>query len=269
MKLGLSNIALSPYSHLNELSKLSEMGFSGLEVAPSRVWRDTWSGLSSESIELYRRETEVAGLSIVGLHSLFYDHPDLGMFSTGDIRSQTLNYLVHLSKVCRDLGGVTLIYGGGRWRGDIPKKNAFTIAGEFITDLITRVEKHGTVFCFEPLAECDSDFINSAYESIDLVSKVNHKSFKVQLDAKALVANNELSPKVFQAAKHFLAHVHLNEPDLGILGCSGTIDNSAIAGFLKDIQYDGYVSLEQKKILEDRTFEPIEASMKILREYYL
>ena len=159
--------------------------------------------------------------------------------------------------------------GGGRWRGSIPKKDAFRIAGEFVTDLISRTEKHGTVFCFEPLAKQDSDFVNSVYESIKFVKMINNKAFRVQLDAKALVANNELVRRVFQAAKPFLVHVHVNEPDLGVLGGSGTIDNSAIGGFLKDISYSGFVSLEQKKVSEKETFGPIENSMKVMREYYL
>ena len=73
------------------------MGFLGLEVAPSRVWKNTWQGLSPKSVERFRIEVENAGLSIVGLHSLFYDKPELGLFRDTETRRLTLDFMVHLS----------------------------------------------------------------------------------------------------------------------------------------------------------------------------
>ena len=104
------------------------MGFTGLEVAPSRQWQDTWRGLSASAVKTYRCEIEAAGLCCVGLHSLFYDHPHLGLFRDPDSRKKSLDFLVHLSGVCRDLGGRTLIWGGGRNRGDVPLADAVTTA---------------------------------------------------------------------------------------------------------------------------------------------
>lgn len=268
MKLAVSNIALSPYQHLNELKYLLGMGLLGLEVAPSRVWKDTWKGLSPRSVEKYRKHVEQAGLSIIGLHSLLYDKPHLGLFKDAGIRKSTLDFLVHLSTLCRDLGGRTLIYGAGRWRGKLSINSAITQSLEFFSDLIPRIEEHKTVFCLEPLGPTDSDFINSVYESINFVKLINHPAVRVQLDAKALVINGELNSKVFQAAAPFLVHVHANEPDLGILGTSGEVDNHQMAGFLRDINYEGYVSIEQKMIRGRAPLEALRQSAKILKECY-
>ena len=117
MKAAVSNIALSPYDHGEELRRLAAHGLEGLEVAPSRVWRDTWHGLTTIEVSDYRRRIVNAGLGVVGLHSLFYDQPELGLFKEPAERAESLDFLEHLSKVCRDLGGRTLIYGGGRRRG--------------------------------------------------------------------------------------------------------------------------------------------------------
>lgn len=174
----------------------------------------------------------------------------------------------HLSKLCRDLGGKTLTYGGGRQRDKLSQEEAFIESEAFFHDLIPRIEDHGTVFCFEPLAPTDSDFINSVYDSIRLVESVNHPSLRVQLDAKALVATGELTKEVFEAAAPYLVHVHVNEPDLGILGTSGTIDHQEMARLLTDIRYTGYVSIEQKMIGEDDPLIALSQSAKILKEYY-
>ena len=91
---------------------------------------------------------------------------------------------------------------------------------------------------------------------------------RVQLDAKALVSNGEMESEVFQAAAPFLVHVHANEPDLGILGTSGQVDNHKMANLLRNIKYEGYVSVEQKMIGEKAPLEALRESAKILKECY-
>ena len=263
-----SNIALPAYEHGRELTKFQSMGLDGLEVAPSRVWRDSWKGLKPSDVSTYRKAVEHAGLQVVGLHSLFYDQPDLGLFRDADTRRRTLEFMEHLSKLCRDLGGTSLIYGGGRKRGDVSIEDAFIESRTFFEDLIPRIENHGTIFCFEPLGPKDSDFINSVYDSIQLVKAVNHPSLKVQLDAKALVANNELNANTVEDSAPYLVHVHANEPDFGMLGSSGTINHSALAAFLRQIKYDGYVSIEQKMIGETDPLAALAKSAETLKECY-
>jgi sugar phosphate isomerase/epimerase len=247
---------------------LSEMGLSGLEVAPSRVWRDTWPALKIADVSSYKRAVEAAGLKVIGLHSLFYDQPDLGLFRDHKTRAHTLDFMEHLSKLCRDLGGKTLTYGGGRSRGDLSMEEAFIESELFFSDLIPRIESHGTVFCFEPLAPSDSDFINSVNESIRLVEAVNHPSLKVQLDAKALAATDEMTIGIFKSAAPYLVHVHANEPDLGVLGTSSNVDHCFMGSLLGEIGYDGYVSIEQKMVGEDDPLVALSKSAGILQEFY-
>jgi len=268
MKLAVSNIGLSAHDHGDELSELAPMGFTGLEVAPSRVWHDTWHGLTSRQVKNYRQQIEAAGLKVVGLHSLFFDHPELGLFKTGDEHQQTLDFLVHLSAVCRDLGGYTLIYGGGRRRGDLDIKTATTRAHAFMEALLPRIESHGTCLCFEPLGPNDTDFLNTAQETLDLVSQFNHPAFKVQLDAKALVENGEASLDIFQAVQHQLVHFHANEPGLGIIGSSGKVDHSGFAKMLNQINYPGYVSLEQRMLNEQNPLNDIKTSADRMKKAY-
>ncbi|NQU57628.1 MAG: TIM barrel protein, partial [Rhodospirillales bacterium] len=144
MKFAVSNIALSAYDHADDFPRLAEMGLDAVEVAPSRVWRDTWKGLSAGAVADYRRHIEGAGLSVVGLHSLFFDQPALGLFKGPVARADSLDFLERLSEVCRDLGGKTLIYGGGRRRGDWAAGDAWNEAVNFFGELCTRVEGHGT-----------------------------------------------------------------------------------------------------------------------------
>ena len=180
----VSNIALTAYRHGDELGRLAELGLGGIEVAPSRIWHDTWHELAAADVSAYRQAIENAGLSVVGLHALFYDHPELGLFRGEDGRRQTLDFLEHLSAVCRDLGGRTLIWGGGRRRDAVPADAAETEAIAFMAELCRRIADHGTCMCFEPLGPGDTDFINSALEALAIVEAVDHPALAVQLDAK-------------------------------------------------------------------------------------
>lgn len=268
MKLALSNIALSPYDHARELAYLGELGLEAIEVAPSRVWHQTWPGPTSTEVRAYLSAIEAAGLKVVGLHSLLFDHPELGLFRDSDISAQTLDFFVYLSSICRDMGGRTLIFGSGRKRGNMSLKDANKEAADFFSKLCQRIENHGTCFCIEPLGPKDSDFINSAFDSLKIMTTVNHPALKVQLDAKALVANDEAVQETFQAVAEHLVHFHANEPDLGVLGTSGAIDHTAMGQMLRKIGYKGFVSIEQRMLSEKSLLSDVSRSATILRESY-
>ncbi|MDK1020925.1 MAG: TIM barrel protein, partial [Candidatus Hydrogenedentes bacterium] len=139
-----------------------------------------------------------------------------------------------------------LIWGGGPRRGEMVEADASAEAVAFMGELCRRVGEHGTCFCFEPLGPEDSDFINSALDSLRIVEMVDHPALRVQLDAKALVENDEAEIGLFQAVAARLVHFHANEPGLGVLGESGAVDHAAMGRMLRDIDYAGFVSIEQR-----------------------
>ena len=268
MKFSISNIALTAFDHARELSEVSDAGIQGIEVAPSRKWHDTWHDLNANDVTLYRQEIESSGLSVVGLHSLFFDHPDLGLFKGSETTKESMLFLLHLSKVCRDLGGKTLIYGGGRRRDKMPHADAYNEAVDFFVELCSRIEDHGTCFCFEPLGPKDTDFINTALESLGIVKDISSPALRVQLDAKALYENNEATLETFQAVADELVHFHANEPGLNPLGHSGVIDHCLLGQMLRDVNYDGYVSIEQRMLNDNNPLADVKVSIAVLRENY-
>lgn len=269
MKLATSNIALSPFAPARELAALPGLGFAGLEVAISRVWDGPLDRVTPAMAGEYRRLVESAGLVVVGLHSLFWQVPELGLFKDAGARAATLDFLERLSEICRDLGGRTLIWGGGRRRGPVTEADAVSEAVEFMGALCVRVEGHGTCFCFEPLGPEDSDFINKAAEALAIVAAVGHPALAMQLDAKALAANGEAAMAPFRAAAPHLVHFHANEPDLGVLGTSGRVDHAAFGAHLRDIGYAGYVSNEQRLINAADPLSDIARSAEVLKVCYL
>ncbi len=247
---------------------LGALGLEGLEVAPSRAWRDTWRGLGATEVAAYRRLVEAAGLVVVGLHSLFFDHPELGLFGDPDSRARTMDFMVHLSAVCRDLGGRTLILGGGRRRGNLAMEDAFAETAAFCAELCRRIEDHGTCYCFEPLGPGDTDFIHSALDSLRIVEAVDHPALRLQLDAKALVENGEAGLETFQAVEAHLVHFHANEPGLGVLGSSGQVDHAALGDSLGRVGYRGFVTIEQRMLDASDPLADVTRGAAVLEECY-
>ncbi len=268
MKFAVSNIALTSYEHGDELTAVAAVGMAGIEVAPSRAWRDTWHGLTGPQVSDYRQQAERAGLQIIGLHSLLYDQPALKLFGADTDDSLLLDFMVHLSAVCRDLGGRTLIWGAGRRRGNLPQPEARDRAIAFLVRLCDRVTGHGTVFCFEPLGPADDDFINKASDALDLVTAVDHPALRIQLDAKALVENGEAELATFATVRSQLTHFHANEPGFGVLGCTGAVNHKALGNCLRNVGYDGWVSIEQRMLNAGDPIADIARSAIVLRQCY-
>ena len=265
MPFAVSNIALPAFDHLRELAALPGLGFTGLEVAPSRVWRDGWD---AAKVTAYRRAVEAAGLKVVGLHSLFFDRPELGLFKAPELRAATIDFMVALSALCRDLGGTTLIYGGGRKRGELPAEAARAETRRFLADMLPRIEAHGTKLCFEPLGPKDSDFLNSAAECLALTDEIAHPALGLQLDAKALVENAETGAETFAAVKGRLDHFHANDPGLVPPGRTGAVDHALLGQRLRAIGYGGWVSSEQRLLSEADPLADVAQGAATLKECY-
>ena len=97
---------------------------------------------------------------------------------------------------------------------------------------------------------------------------INHPALKVQIDSKAMLESAELNATVFEEISNDLVHVHVNEPDLGILGSSGKIDNQAIADNLRAIDYKGFVSIEQRMVDAEDPIGSLRKSVSVLKKYY-
>lgn len=270
MKLALSNIALPEFDHTAELDRVSELGIEGLEVSPSRVWRDWWHELTPTMVESYRRSVERAGLRVVGLHTLFWRQDHLGLFKGAEATTETLDYLEHLSGVCRDLGGTSLVFGSGRarMRGERTFDQAASETVEVFGTLSSRIADHGTFFAFEALGQNDSDFINSVVEALVVVDRLGSPTMRTHLDAKALVQADEVNQETFERAAPTAAHYHANEPDLGVLSIDGEVEHARLGDLLRGIAYDGYVSIEQRQVSAENPMDDIARSAEVLRACY-
>jgi sugar phosphate isomerase/epimerase len=265
-KFALSNNALPAYDHGELLPQVRSLGFTGLEVAPGRVWADVERDATPAAVEAYRRSVEDAGLQVVGLHALLEDQPQLGVLRDGDAAQRSADYLVHLSEICRDLGGQTLILGAGRELNGVAPDQAWHQCLAFLEDLIPRIEDHGTQLCFAPLEATPESFCPTARECRIMAVAVDHTAFGLQLNTAALLANNEANHATFSAIYGHLDHFTISEAGRVSLGLSGRIDHAAMRRHLAAGNFPGWISVHQ-----DATPDPltgIATSAQVIDEIY-
>jgi sugar phosphate isomerase/epimerase len=245
MKLAASNLGLPPGDHRELLAGLAELGVGGLEVVPAQVWDDPAKDATPAAVERYRRAAEASGLRVIGLHGLLAGQPEMGLFADFHWRRRTMDYLVHLSALCRDLGGRTLVLEG-RWRRGLPESAAWQQCRDLLDELMPRIEPHGTVLCFAPLAPGRGDFCLSATDCRILASAIDHPSFGHHLAIAAMSANDEMVHAPFAGVRGKLDHVHLDEPGFVALGASGRMDHADFRRHLAAISYFDWISVVQR-----------------------
>ena len=106
------------------------------------------------------------------------------------------------------------------------------------------LEKCGVMIALEPLGTAETDFLTTAAETVQLIEKIGApKQVALHLDCKAMFAEPMPIPDIIRQNKKHLAYFHVNDPNLLAPGF-GDLKFEPIIEALKDIDYDGWLSLE-------------------------
>ncbi|HOF61232.1 MAG TPA: sugar phosphate isomerase/epimerase family protein [Candidatus Latescibacteria bacterium] len=232
---------------VNDVFRLAaEIGYDGVELAPFTL-ADSVRDLSPERRREIRQQAEDAGISIVGLHwllvspkGLYITHPDEA------IRKETAAYFVDLIHCCADLGGNRMILGSPKQRNlmeGVSHERGWQWTLDFLRSILPVAEAREVTLCFEPLAPAETNFIQTAEEAIRLVQGINSPNLKIILDVKAMSGENKPIPEIIRASGPWVAHFHANDANLRGPGF-GDVDYAPIVAALRDIGYDGWVSVE-------------------------
>jgi sugar phosphate isomerase/epimerase len=225
---------------------VQETGYDGVEIAPFTL-NETVAEISPEQRRAIRQQAEQLGLEIVGLHwllvspkGLYINHPD------EKVRKATQDYLIQLIHFCGDLGGKRMVVGSPKQR-NVMENHSFEETWKWTTEVfdtcMPTAEERGVVLCIEPLDAEQTNFINTAAEGVRLVEEVDHPNFRLMLDTKATIAQGKVMEEEIRTYSRYLVHIHANDVNARGPGF-GDVDFAPIAAALKDVDYQGYVSVE-------------------------
>ena len=232
---------------------LAEAGYDGVEIAPFTL-ADQVQDLSARARADIRAAAREAGLEIVGLHwllvkpeGLHVSHPDAG------VRGRTRDYLCHLVDFCADLGGKVMVFGSPAQRGPAEgagEEDAWEWTLATFRGVLPVLSDREITLCLEPLGPQETGFVNTAAEGRRMVDAMAHPNFRLMLDVKAMSTEDQPIPDIIRGQAEVLAHVHANDANMQGPGF-GDVDFRPILETLREIRYDGYLSVEPFEFVPD------------------
>jgi len=247
MKFALCNEMFEGRPMAEICATARRLGYQGIEIAPFTLSRSA-EDITEEQRKEVRQIIEDHGLETVGLHWLFAGPADLHMTTTDDkIWDRTRDYLSCLLDLCSDLGGKVLVLGSPKQRNIVKgqtKEGAWSRAVELLSSVLDKAGELDLTICLEPLSPVETDFINTVSEGMQMVRQVNHPSFKIHLDVKAMCSESRPVPDIIRSVRaDDIGHFHVNDPNLYGPGM-GDVDYGPIAGAISDIGWDKWLSVE-------------------------
>jgi D-psicose/D-tagatose/L-ribulose 3-epimerase len=269
MKISISNIAWDLPEEEAVASLLQQKSIGGVEIAPTKIWPSPLEA-DSKGIAVYRRWWEDRGIPIVAFQALLFGHPELTIFESKEMREKTFHYLSGIIRLATSLGSKVLVFGSPKNRliGDQEKHQVMETAVDFFRRLGEVALKGKTLFCIEPnAAEYGCDFIRTAREGLDLVKRVGHPGFGLHLDAGIMTLNKEPYEQVLEECLDSMAHFHISEPQLALIG-EGSTEHLRIGSHLEKIGYQGWVSIEMRNGLKPSNLDSIRQALDFVISRY-
>jgi sugar phosphate isomerase/epimerase len=253
MRFAICNEMFEGWEMERVLGFAAEVGFEAVEIAPFTLAQDARL-ISDQERSRIRRAAEQAGIAIAGLHWIFVGPQGLYLTSPdAGIQAHTAEYLIALTDLCADLGGVHMVLGSPKQRSlppDVTYEQAVSYAVEVLRTAAARMQERGVVVGLEPLAPSETDFLTTAAETRRLVDAVAHPNVRMTLDSKAMSSEGRPIPDIIRESRGYVSHFHANDDTKREPG-SGSLDFSAMLQALKDIGFEGYASIEVFEIEPD------------------
>jgi sugar phosphate isomerase/epimerase len=252
MRFGICNEIFQGWRIDDAMAFAAKAGYDAIEIAPFTIAKYVTEIPATERVRL-RDAAARAGIAISGLHwvlvqaeGMYLNHPDLS------VRTRTAKYFCDLVDCCADLGGKVIVVGSPKQRNvmeGVTPEQAWDWAAEVFRDSVRQAEQRGVTICFEPLAPAETNFVNTAADAIRFIQPFNSPSFKIILDVKAMCSEAKPIPQIIRESWPHFAYFHANDRNLKGPGF-GDVDFKPIAAALKEVGYDGMVSVEVFKFEE-------------------
>jgi len=265
MKISISNIAWKKQETNKALKILKQKGITNIDVAPTLLF-DSIDNLTKEEIKKVKEKYQREGFTMVAMQSLLYGLQPCSIFGGEEERDEIIFYLKKVFFIAQELGIKNLVFGSPKNRHiEEESEDNERVAIDFFRKLSEIAYTFGINICLEANPkEYDCNFITNTFEAVDFIKKVDRMNFKLNLDISTIILNNSNLKDVIQYAKEYIEHVHISFPYLkGI----SEINHKLISKLLKEINYNGYVSLEMKPNPTKNNLKSLEDNVRLLKCY--
>lgn len=117
LKLAISNIAWAPENDSAMYNSMKQLGFSGLEIAPTRIFPNTPYNRIDEASKWANQLYRQYNLKIASLQSIWYGKTE-SLFSSDHNYSILLEYTKDAIKFANAVGARNIVFGCPKNRND-------------------------------------------------------------------------------------------------------------------------------------------------------
>lgn len=261
LKLSISNIGWRAEQDEEVYRLMKKYQFTGLEIAPTRIFREKPYERLSEAALWSSGLAEEHGFAVTSIQSIWFGRQEK-LFGSDAERNILTEYTKRAIDFSAAVGSRNLVFGcpGNRV---CPAGTDPEIGIRFFAQIGNYAAQRGTVIGMEANpAIYHTNYINGTPEALDLVRKVGSKGFLLNLDIGTMIQNGE-DLACLVGNVNLINHVHISEP--GLKPIEPRAIHPELKQILTDGSYKGYVSIEMGKV-EDLSV--IEEAMKYVRSVF-
>lgn len=262
MLLSISNIGWSAEHDEFMYQKMTDLGFSGIEIAPTRIFPVNPYSFLQDAAEFKNRLRSEYGLSICSMQSIWYGKSQR-ISATARERAELLEYTQNALCFAQAIGCPNLVFGCPRNR-TVLSEDEKTINEEFLLDIAENARSKGIIIALEPNPKIyNTNYINTTQEAIELLHKLRHPNLKLNLDLGTVIENNEILD-ILTGNIPLINHVHISEPHLAPIQIRAL--HNEVINLLCQNNYQGYVSIEMSN---KHGLSAVDSAMRYLSELIL
>ncbi len=221
------------------INKGIEKGFDYVELPLAEI-----TALNDADYDSLKEMLSASGLECEACNNFFPSHIRLTGADVDD--SLIRDYLTKALGRAADLGVKVIVLGSPRSK-NIPEGFSMGKAWLQMVELLRLmdplVKEKGITVVVEPISKVESNFINTAAEGLKLIKDANRDNIRLLIDYYHLALENE-DPEIVQEAAPYLKHIHFADPEGRSYPHKVKDEYVAFVDLLKQVGYDGRISIE-------------------------
>ncbi|MDP9473727.1 MAG: sugar phosphate isomerase/epimerase [Chloroflexota bacterium] len=224
------------------IKRLARIGYDGIEIgaAAPHAYPEY---LSKERRQELRKVLDDNGIAVSAMLPAPGGGPGFNVASPlAEERRSAVEQYKQVAQLCADLGSQTLLYVAGWQIFGTEREQAFTWSRDALAEIETSAADVGVTVAVEP-TPTDSNLIESADDAIELMRAFGAPNVKLMCDTIHVLYRNEVPTDYVYRMGKDLHYVHLSELDRLPPG-QGRADFVGLVDALKEVAYDGYLSME-------------------------
>ena len=248
MKLSLCNEVIRDMEFAAQCAFAAGVGYEGLEVAPFTLGDEPHLLPAGRRAELRRAHAD-AGLECSSLHWLLVTPEGLSITDPSDaVRVRTIEVMRRLIGLAADLDADILVHGSPHQRRLVPgdEEDSRRRARDCFAAIAGDAEEAGVVYCIEPLAQRETDYLNSIEEAAQVVEDIASPAVRTMIDCAAttLMREEPLAEIIDRwLPTGLIAHIQVNDANQRGPG-EGEVQFAPVIAALKRARYRDWIAAE-------------------------